>query len=533
MSKLAPRGGLPIALYLAGLAGFAVAAAFLAALVVVVLLPPRPPGVLRTDQLIPAFATAFEQARDGKAIQRQPRLAFRIAKTPPPTPRQHPIARRFAAQIAHRIGVERSDVLVATSFAKTETFVVRIDRREDRADVLIHPRSKEGREELERTLDQFGDLRWKRREELARSVDHARSVEHARRMGGSVEIFTMPGAPEAPPLPPAGVQAPAPPPAPPIPLFSPLPQGVALLAGFEISARLPDGRWLTMKQGRNWAELGWIGRAAAVLGAALLALGLMAALVARRLAAPIRGFAEAVQAVGVDPGGAPVQMKGPRELRDAALAVNAMQARLRALIADRTRTLAAVAHDMRTPLMRLRLAAENVEPEQRERLAKEVAEVEALVASFIAFAREDPAEESRVRLDLVALLESLVEDHAAAGRAVTYQGPERLVVTGQSLGLKRLFANLIDNALKHAERCEVRLSVDGAQAVAEVADNGPGVPEAERERIFEPFVRLRGASSGGAGLGLAAARSIARAHGGEITAGGDAAGAVFKVVLPV
>jgi len=508
----APRpAGLPIAAYLAGLAGLAVAAAFLAALAVVVFLPPRPPGVVRTDVLIPAFAAAYEQAGLGAPITRQPRLAFRIVAEPPAAPRRHPIARRFAAQIAQRIGIDRSHVLVSTRFARSDTFVVRVDQRD------------------------FAERRWPGLSEEPDDIEEA--LKRLRATRERVMVFTVPSDRPAPPAPPApqAQLPPGPPPGapapPPIPLFSPVPEGVALLAGFEISARLPDGRWLIMRQGRNWAELGWIGRAALVLGAALLALGVMAAFVARRLAAPIRGFAEAVQAVGVDPQGEPVRLQGPRELRDAAAAVNAMQARLRALIADRTRTLATVAHDMRTPLMRLRLAAENVEPEHRERLAKEVKEVEALVASFIAFAREDPAEERRVRLDLAALLESLVEDHAASGRAVRYAGPERLVVTGQSLGLKRLFANLIDNALKHAERCEVRLSLDGGQAVAEVVDNGPGVPEAERERIFEPFVRLSG--GGGAGLGLAAARSIARAHGGDITAGGDAAGAVFRVTLPI
>ncbi len=183
-------------------------------------------------------------------------------------------------------------------------------------------------------------------------------------------------------------------------MFAPAPHGVVLISGFEFSAQLPDGRWLTMRQGRNWAELGWIGRAALIIAAALAALSLMALLFARQMAKPIQNFADAVQAVGVDPQSAPVVEEGPRELRGAARAVNTMQARLRALIADRTKTLAAVAHDMRTPLMRLRLAAENAPPEERDRMAKEIGEVEALVASFIAFARDDPAEEARVRVDL-------------------------------------------------------------------------------------------------------------------------------------
>jgi signal transduction histidine kinase len=225
--------------------------------------------------------------------------------------------------------------------------------------------------------------------------------------------------------------------------------------------------------------------------------------------------------------------EGPRELRGAARAVNTMQARLRALIADRTKTLAAVAHDMRTPLMRLRLAAENAPPEQRERMAKEIGEVEALVASFIAFARDDPAEEARVRLDLSALLQSLADDQVEHGRNVSFEGEERLVVTGQSLGLKRLFANLVENALKYGDAAQIKLRAEEGSVIVDVEDNGPGIPADQRETVFEPFVRLNEEGTRGAGLGLAAARSIARAHGGDIVILDAERGALVRVTLPV
>jgi len=261
-------------------------------------------------------------------------------------------------------------------------------------------------------------------------------------------------------------------------------------------------------------------------------LSLLAVLFARRLTRPIRNFSEAVQAVGVDPQNEPVREQGPRELRGAARAVNTMQARLRALIADRTKTLAAVAHDMRTPLMRLRLVAENTPPEQRDRMAKEIDEVEALVASFIAFARDDPAEEARVRLDLSSLLQSIADDHAEHGRRVSFEGEERIIVTAQSLGLKRLFGNLVDNALKYGASADIRLRRDEGQIVVDVADEGPGVPADQREAVFEPFVRLNEEGTRGAGLGLAAARSIARAHGGDIAILDAESGALVRVTLP-
>lgn len=305
-----------------------------------------------------------------------------------------------------------------------------------------------------------------------------------------------------------------------------------LISGFEFGAQLPDGRWLVMRQGRNWAEIGWIARAAGVIGGTLLVLSLLALLFARRLTRPIRSFADAVQAVGVDPQSEPVREEGPRELRGAARAVNSMQARLRALIADRTKTLAAVAHDMRTPLMRLRLAAENAPPEQRERMAREIAEVEALVASFIAFARDDPAEEARVRLDLSALLQSIADDYSEAGRNVTFECGERFVITGQSLGLKRLFANLVENALKYGESARIKARREDGTVVIDVEDDGPGVPPEQREKVFEPFVRLSDDGARGAGLGLAAARSIARAHGGDIAILDRNDGALLRVTLP-
>lgn len=332
---------------------------------------------------------------------------------------------------------------------------------------------------------------------------------------------------------PAPVPTPRVAPAPPMPpMFAPAPEGVVLISGFEIGAQLPDGRWLVMSQGRNWAELGWIARAAGIIGGTLLVLLVLAVLFARYLTRPIRSFSDAVQAVGVNPQSEPVVEEGPQELRGAARAVNTMQARLRALIADRTKTLAAVAHDMRTPLMRLRLAAENSPPEQRERMAKEIGEVEALVASFIAFARDDPAEEARLRLDLAALLQSIADDHADHKRSVSFEGVDRLIITGQSLGLKRLFANLVENALKYGDAARIKLRAEEGVVVIDIEDNGPGIPADQREAVFEPFVRLNEEGTRGAGLGLAAARSIARAHGGDIVILDSENGALIRVTLP-
>jgi signal transduction histidine kinase len=518
--RIASRtAGLPVAAYLGLLIALALAAAFIAVLAVVIWLPPRPPDVMRMDMLTERFAEGFAVSRANGQIPRGDAMAWRIVPDAPVPAHGH--VRHFMRipeiQLARALDLGPGQVRVrATRIERGDTFVFQV-RAANRA---AHEAEAQAREALRRVSEHDEQ----REEQTTSQVTIIERYSDEPRNRADVILV-----PPEPPAAGAPVVAPLPPMP---PMFAPAPVGVMLVSGFELSAQLPDGRWLVMRQGRNWDELGWIARAALIIGATLTVLLVLAALFARRLTQPIRSFSEAVQAVGVDPGSSPVREEGPSELRGAARAVNTMQARLRALIADRTKTLAAVAHDMRTPLMRLRLAAENASAEQRERMSKEIGEIEALVASFIAFARDDPAEEARVRVDLSALLQSIADDHADHGRNVSFEGPERLVVTGQSLGLKRLFANLADNALKYGGEVRIKLGAIGDSVFVDVADSGPGISEQDRERVFEPFVRL-GEAASGAGLGLAAARAIARAHGGDITIEASNVGACFRVTLPL
>lgn len=627
------RSGLPIAAYLAALVALALAAAFIAVVLIVLFLPPRPPDVARSDKIADYFVAGYDHmTATGRAIDDN--MRWTIRREPPPQSELHGLdatQNAIAGELRLNPGqvrmaashVTRSDVMVfrvrqddiEAEIARSRELAqeaIRAAREHDEAaqeeaariaEEAAARAAERAAAEVERAAEFAASAaeRAERRAEAARIREEVRRqlrhVEHATRIEIDSERIAMMAERSAelaaaaqleraaararteeeradllaeaaeiraawrarpaptPPEPPApGVQAPEPPartqtaprtprtptvratptpPAPPAPpLFAPAPSGVALISGYEVAAQLPDGRWLIMRQGRNWEELGWISRAVLIIAAALAAVSLLAFLFARRLTRPIRNFSDAVQAVGVNPQNAPVREEGPAELRGAARAVNTMQARLRALIADRTKTLAAVAHDMRTPLMRLRLQAENASPDQREKMAKEISEVEALVASFIAFARDDPAEEARVRLDLAALLQSIADDHAEAGRAVSYEGEERAVITGQSLGLKRVFANLVDNALKYAGHARIVLRRDDGVVIVDVADDGPGIPVDRRECVFEPFVRLNEEGTRGAGLGLAAARSIARAHGGDIVILDTPNGAALRVTLP-
>lgn len=431
---------------------------------------------------------ARERARE---ISREREVALEEARAEAMAERQAAAAERMAERMERQVAVEGGRVIIRRRNGETET-------------VEIH-----GSNGVQYDAPHFGEPNF----EMVKP-----------------EAMTSPAPPVAPSPPASPTAQVVAPPHP--PMFAPAPAGVVLISGFEIGAQLPDGRWLVMRQGRNWAELSWIARAAGIIGSTLLVLSVLALLFARYLTQPIRNFSDAVQAVGVNPQSEPVMENGPRELRGAARAVNTMQARLRALIADRTKTLAAVAHDMRTPLMRLRLAAENAPPEQRDRMAKEIGEVEALVASFIAFARDDPAEEARVRLDIASLLQSIADDHSEHSRNVTFEGAERVVITGQSLGLKRLFGNLVENALKYGNAARIKLRSEEGVVVVDVEDDGPGIPLEQRETVFEPFVRLNEEGARGAGLGLAAAQSIARAHAGDISILDAESGTRIRVTLP-
>lgn len=538
---MSERRGLPIAAYLAVLVVLALAAAFVAVVSIVLWLPPRPPAVMRADVVADHFQAGYDyMAATGRPLN-ESGMVWSVSANPPRA-QAPPEMRTMQARLAGSLDLNGDQVRVAASnIMRNDVFVFRVRDVEE-----LHEdaeRAVRDAERIRRDIERRGADEEEAANRAAEIQQRRLTIE-----GGEI-IVAHPAGEEGgerrtfefripvPPTPPVESSKPPVAPEPPVPphppMFAPAPAGVLLLSGFEIGAQLADGRWLVMRQGRNWAELSWIARATLIIGGTLLVLSVLALLFARRLTRPIRNFSDAVQAVGVDPQSEPVREEGPRELRGAARAVNTMQARLRALIADRTKTLAAVAHDMRTPLMRLRLTAENAPPEQREKMVKEIGEVEALVASFIAFARDDPAEEARVRLDLGALLQSIADDHAEHGRAVAFDGgDERVVVTGQSLGLKRLFSNLVENALKYGASARIALRRQEGFVIVEVEDDGPGVPADQRDSVFEPFVRLNEAGTRGAGLGLAAARSIARAHGGDIVILDAETGALVRVTLP-
>ncbi len=251
-----------------------------------------------------------------------------------------------------------------------------------------------------------------------------------------------------------------------------------------------------------------------------LSIALVTAVAARQFAKPIEQLAAAARQFGVDPHAPPIAETGPRELRQVAKTFNAMQAQIQTFIAHRTTMLAAISHDLRTPLTRIRLRGELIEDkEQQKRLFRDVDEMQAMVDGALAFFRDDAIAEETTLFDLTVLISTVVHDYADQGIPIHYMGPNRAIYRGRPLALKRVLANLADNAIKYGTPPDIELAhVDSAWIIS-VADRGPGIPNEFLESVFRPYHRLdrsRNRTTGGVGLGLSVARAIVQGHGGEI-----------------
>ncbi len=326
---------------------------------------------------------------------------------------------------------------------------------------------------------------------------------------------------------------------PPVPRRFPHVQGAPgeiLFGHFAAAYRMADGRWRIVRPARHGIEP-WHLRILLWLLGSLVAAMPFAWLVSRRLAKPIGLFAEAAERLGRDPRAPPLPLDGPSEVALAAGAFNRMQARIARYVEDRVTMAAAMAHDLRTPLMRLALRVEKVAPMERAAMEADIAEMKEMIASALAFVRDTGRTPRRQRLSLRAVVESVADEMADMGKDVAVEPGEDVVIEGDVAGLKALLANLIGNALAYAGQARVRLAGAEGHAVIEVADNGRGLPEELLERVFEPFFRAepsRNRETGGSGLGLASARAVARAHGGDVTLINRAEGGLLaRVMLPL
>lgn len=310
-----------------------------------------------------------------------------------------------------------------------------------------------------------------------------------------------------------------------------------LVAPFEVAIQRPDGQWTVVRPQPAFGLNPWQQRIALWFVLSALAMAPVAYIFARRLAAPIRLFADAAERLGRDPRAAPLTAKGPSEIRAAVGAFNDMQERLRRYVEDRTAMVGAIAHDLRTPLTRLRFRIEGLPEEQRAKMGADIDQMEEMISAALNFVRDTTRPGERTPLELSSLLESLCDEMAETGAATEVESGEKVVLEGDPMALRRLFSNLLENAVKFGGRARARVFRDEANAVVEIEDDGPGIPPADSEKVFEPFYRRepsRSRQTGGIGLGLAVVRSIARGHGGDVAlVNRDGGGLTARVQLPL
>jgi signal transduction histidine kinase len=291
-------------------------------------------------------------------------------------------------------------------------------------------------------------------------------------------------------------------------------------ASYTMLVELRDQSWVAFSTpSRSWGLDPGV-RNLIVAALVLLTTLAVAAIATRRLALPLQRFARAARRFASDFRAPPIALTGPHEIRQAALAFNAMQAQIQHFVADRTQMLAAISHDLRAPLTRMRLRGEFIDDEEQQRkLFRDVDEMQDMISAALAFFRDDARLEEATQFDLSELLLTLVDDYRDQGVTIAFDGPRGLVYFGRPLGIKRAVVNLLENALKYARQPRIDLTCDDARICVQVSDRGPGVPDDLLEQVFAPFYRMdtsRHRSTGGVGLGLSAARAIVREHGGEL-----------------
>lgn len=312
--------------------------------------------------------------------------------------------------------------------------------------------------------------------------------------------------------------------------------GRPVFGRFAAAVRRTPGQWIVVQPASEPFPNPWQRRVLAWLGLSFALTAPLGYLFARRLTAPLRRFAGAARRFGADPTAPQMELNGPAEIGEAAIAFNDMQRRLKRFIDDRTAMVGAISHDLRTPLARIRFKLEKAPAPVRRSIARDLEQMDEMIGAVLEFIRDAQARRTREVLDLASVIECVVDDAAAAGATVGLGRMDRPTVGGDPMALQRLFANLIDNAIKYGEAAEVSVERCDGEAVVRISDRGPGLPESELERVFEPFYRTdasRNLDVGGIGLGLAVARSLAREHGGDVVLTSSVLGLTATVWLPL
>jgi signal transduction histidine kinase len=288
---------------------------------------------------------------------------------------------------------------------------------------------------------------------------------------------------------------------------------------YVISLQLADRTWVNIAAPDVETVPAWsTATTALILVTLIIVLGL-SVLGIRLLTAPLSTLTQAAERLGRNVNAPPLPEAGATDVIQAIRAFNDMQERIRRFVEDRTRMIAAISHDLRTPITRMRLRAELIgESEQQQKMLADLAEMETMIASTLSFAREDANPEPRRRIDLVELLQAVCADIPRAKLSME-PPPTPVLVDAQPVALRRGFTNLIDNAVRYGGEARIALGGDDRNIVVTIDDKGPGIPDEQLDRVFRPFYRLdssRSRDTGGTGLGLAVARTVFHAHGGDV-----------------
>ena len=306
--------------------------------------------------------------------------------------------------------------------------------------------------------------------------------------------------------------------------------------GIGVALPLGDGNWLNAGYYKPFASDFWRTQTFVSIALTIAVLCLIAVVTAGRIARPLRQLARSADALGRGETSELLPERGPDEIRQTHEAFNRMQARLTRFLTDRTRMLAAISHDLRTPITTLRLRAEFVADEAlREKMLNTLAEMQSMTEATLSFAKEEASAEVTRTVDLCSLVESICEDQVELGRDVVCADCEKLIYRCRPDALRRALRNIIENAVRYAGRARISLSSTEEGVTIKVTDKGPGIPEDQREQVFSPFFRLeqsRNRHTGGIGLGLPIARAIVRHHGGDIVLENNNPGLVASIVLP-
>ncbi len=304
------------------------------------------------------------------------------------------------------------------------------------------------------------------------------------------------------------------------------------------SVQIATGRWVNFSAPSPEYYVSWTPRFALSILVMLGSVAVFSVWAVRQTISPLREFTTAAERLGRNLDEPPLAELGSIEVRRAAQAFNTMHTRIQRFVEDRTRMIAAISHDLRTPLTRLRFRSELIEDEeQREKIVRDVEEMENMILATLLFAREEAQSEPVSPLNLNATMHEICAGMTELGHTVAIQRTDNIIVSCRPLSLRRALTNIVENALRYGGRAQVAIDSANGFARVSVNDEGPGIPEDRLEDVFQPFHRLdhsRNKETGGVGLGLSVARNIVRSQGGDVVLRNRASGGLCaEVTLPL